>query len=128
MATRNTVKRFLKINLTHVQLRVDIAVVRRNWHPALDQLVIAVNRPGGRERATRLCPACVGVDERGGAVGEVEDERHVLMECPDYEDLRAPIWGCGIDRGAHMRTVMGMAEQDVLAKVLADNWKRRVSL
>ena len=40
---------------------------------------IAINRPDGRLRATRKCPNCPGV----------EDELHVMFECPHYADIKA---------------------------------------
>jgi hypothetical protein len=39
------------------------------------------NRPNGRERAARTCRLC--------ACAAVEDELHILMECPACDSLQA---------------------------------------
>ena len=48
---------------------------------------LAANRSYGRSRsrAERVCLACVSA----GRGHPVEDEKHVLLECPEFEDLRA---------------------------------------
>lgn len=45
---------------------------------------LEVNRPHGRERRDRVCRLCEGRD--GQRV--IEDECHVLLECPAYDALR----------------------------------------
>ena len=37
----------------------------------------------------RLCPVCEG--------GEVETEKHVLMQCPAYRDIREELFTCASD-------------------------------
>ena len=71
-------------------------------------------RPGRKPRAERVCRVC-----RGGAV---EDERHVLLECPAYEPLRRAV-GFPID--LDMKSVMAWKDQSVLGSLLSHIQKAR---
>ena len=72
---------------------------------------LEVNRPHGRAREDRWCLAC-------GDRQAIEDERHVLMECPAYSGLRDELWGMGITPNATMLQVMSVEDQRGLASVL----------
>jgi hypothetical protein len=66
-----------------------------------------VNRPNGRERASRTCSLC--------ACGAVEDELHVFMECAAFDSLRVK-YGSDLGfQGRSMRTSMTEVPQLALA-------------
>jgi len=79
---------------------------------------LAVNRPHGREREARWCQVC-------GNQQAVEDERHVLLECPVYADIRTNLWNMGATPGDRMDAVMGIENQRGLAQVLDCIRRRR---
>lgn len=70
-----------------------------------------VNRPTGRARSDRKCPAC-HID------GAIEDEKHILLECPRYADLRADLWTLGVASNASMKQVMCLDNQKALAGIV----------
>ena len=73
---------------------------------------LEVNRPGGRPRDERWCRVC-------GNRSCVEDERHVLLECPEYAEERELLWPSGIPPpGTTMAHVMAMGNQRDLARVI----------
>ena len=74
---------------------------------------IEVNRPGGRDRADRWCRVCM---DRSA----VEDEKHVLLECPEYAVEREGLWALGISPSSEtaMAKVMGVEDQRALARVV----------
>ncbi|GIL58589.1 hypothetical protein Vafri_13468 [Volvox africanus] len=78
---------------------------------------IEVNRPNDMGRLDRKCLVC-------GAV-EVEDEYHVLMECPAYHNIPQEIWGGGSMSEGNMLAVMSVTHQRVLAKALYNIYKFR---
>jgi hypothetical protein len=66
---------------------------------------LEVSRARGRPRAERVCRMCMA--------GAVEDERHFLLECEAYADLRAQH---GLDAGDMLQAMAG--DQRRLAKYL----------
>ena len=82
---------------------------------------LEVNRPGGRPRDERWCRVCGNRDC-------VEDERHVLLECPEYVEERELLWPEGVPPpGVMMSQVMAMGDQRVLARVIHAIKARRTS-
>jgi hypothetical protein len=71
---------------------------------------IEVNRPNGRMRADRVCPMC-----RSGAV---EDEHHVFMECPAYDDIRQELRQANGIHNGNMSAMLTLGNQRLLAKAL----------
>jgi len=74
---------------------------------------LAVNRPHGRERSARWCRVC-------GNRQAVEDECHVLLDCPAYANIRLKLWDLGVTPGDRMIEIMGVKDQRGLARVLDD--------
>ncbi|GIM11860.1 hypothetical protein Vretimale_15312, partial [Volvox reticuliferus] len=72
--------------------------------------VIEVNRPNGRVRALRYCPMCES--------GVVDDEYHVLMECPAYESIRLELLQAGDVLRGNMIAIMSLDNQRILAEAL----------
>jgi len=70
-----------------------------------------VNRPAGRARSDRKCPAC-------RTDGAIEDEKHILLECPKYADIRPELWTLGIASDALMKQIMGVDNQRALAGIV----------
>ena len=63
-----------------------------------------------RERAQRVCPLCHADGEE-----HVEDERHVLLECKAYDDIRSTLWEV---IPATMMDAMASGDQRGLARVI----------
>ena len=71
--------------------------IPRAWHALLMRFrlgvwLIEANKPRGatgqdRDRAEIFCPICLAA-----GCPQVEDERHVLLECGAYEDIRSALW------------------------------------
>jgi exonuclease III len=80
---------------------------------------LEVNRPGGRPRADRWCRVC-------GDRHAVEDEKHVLMECSAYEDLRSELFGASTPET--MQEAMAHADQRALARLVHAIRARRTAL
>jgi hypothetical protein len=80
---------------------------------------LEVNRPRGRPRAERVCRFCA---RSGAHVAHVEDEQHVLMECPAYAKQRAASpFVFATDAGHHaMRELMSTDKVHELAALLHD--------
>ena len=82
---------------------------------------LEVNRPNGRTRAERTCRVC-------GDNAAVEDELHVLCECPCYERLRLQYEGSirFSEVGTRgMRAIMLESPPSELASFLHDVWTAR---
>ena len=72
--------------------------IPRAWHTSMMRFrlgvwMIEANNPRGvsgahRERSERLCPLCLA-----SGSSHVEDERHVLLECGAYDDIRSTLYG-----------------------------------
>ncbi|GLC60471.1 hypothetical protein PLESTB_001617100 [Pleodorina starrii] len=73
--------------------------------------------PGRKPRAERICRVCHG--------GSVEDELHVLMECPGYTPLRE---ATGFPMGSSMVDVMGTFDSAKLGSLLSQIQKARIEL
>ena len=71
---------------------------------------IEANRPRGRARADRVCRFCATQGTRA-----VEDELHVLLECPAYAEMRL---ASGINADLGMKTVMTKSVTANLASLL----------
>jgi hypothetical protein len=72
---------------------------------------LSVNENTGVPRGQRVCQCC--------GMGAIEDERHVLLECPKYAVARAPL-SCGPNDD--MRTVMRDRPPRTLAEALRRIW------
>ncbi|PNH07792.1 hypothetical protein TSOC_005721 [Tetrabaena socialis] len=76
---------------------------------------LEANRPETSvAREHRVCTRC--------EQGVVEDEMHVLLECPEYEAARAAL-PCG--PGSEMRSTMVDSDPRQLAEALGRIWERR---
>ena len=71
---------------------------------------LEANRPGGRVRAGRVCRFCATQGTRA-----VEDELHVLLECPAYAEMRL---ASGINADLEMKTAMTKSVTANLASLL----------
>ena len=79
---------------------------------------LEVNRPQGRERRCRTCRIC-------GDEQAVEDELHVLCECPAYEPFRDR-YECELRfKERDMRSIMMEAPPIALASFLDEVWQER---
>ena len=76
---------------------------------------LSANRNQHLPRSERRCYCC----NHG-----VEDERHVLLECEAYADIRESY---GLPRG-NMQQIMNDSDQNMLACCLSDIWARRNKL
>jgi hypothetical protein len=65
---------------------------------------------GGRDRRSRLCWKCAGC--------VVEDEKHFMMECPAYQDIRDNFQDLYNDSQGDMRKLMCHPKQHLLAKLV----------
>jgi hypothetical protein len=76
---------------------------------------IAVNagRYEGVERNDRICQHCNEL----GVWGCIEDEKHVLLECPRFADLRARFSSLFAD-DCNMKAVLNHSDQPLLAELL----------
>jgi Reverse transcriptase (RNA-dependent DNA polymerase) len=73
---------------------------------------LEANKPWETQvRAERLCTKCT--------MGAVEDEKHVLLECPAYTTAREKLQ---LDPGCDMKTCMARKDQRGLAEVLGEMW------
>ena len=77
---------------------------------------LAANRNHHLPRSERKCCLC-----NDG----IEDERHVLLTCEAYANIRAKH---GLNGTADMKSVMQSTDQRVLASLLRDVWTRRSEL
>ena len=75
---------------------------------------LEANRSHHIPREQRICRMCNKA---------VEDERHVLLDCEAYDEIRESY---GLARSTDMRTVMREWDQVKLAKCLQDVWTRRI--
>ena len=95
--------------------------IPRAWHTSLMRFrlgawMIEANNPRGvdgvhRERSHRLCPLCQATGDE-----HVEDEKHVLLECGAYDDIRSAFWEEGTPQS--MRDAMANGDQRGLARVI----------
>ena len=72
---------------------------------------LEVNRPEGRARSARTCRLC--------GTG-VEDERHVLLECSAYDNIRPELWALGVEEASATMQAMGVNDQPGLAQLVLD--------
>lgn len=79
---------------------------------------LEVNRPQGRDRACRTCRIC-------GDAQAVEDELHVLCECPAYESIRDRYESDLHFKERDMRSIMLEAPPIALASFLDEVWRER---
>jgi hypothetical protein len=82
----------------------------------LCQWPLAANRLHHQPRDTRVCCLCHS--------RAIEDERHVLMACTEYDDIRVRY---GIAGSTDMCAVMRYSDQAKLANCLSEIWARRSS-
>jgi hypothetical protein len=89
---------------------------------------LKANRSLGVPRKRRVCPHCKKEPTEGTVAGEdfdwgpIEDERHVLMECPAYQQERA---AAQLPETDDMLSVMETADQRKLAAFLRVIWDKR---
>ena len=57
----------------------------------------------------------------------VEDEKHVMLECPEYAVEREGLWALGISPSSEMAEVMGVEDQRALARVVHAIRCRRIT-
>lgn len=92
-------------------------------------LEVNVGRHHHIPRCDRVCPSCLHRD--GSRV--VEDERHVLLTCPHYDDIRAKDRFSGLfqhdtdDETDRMNKTMNNVDTAALAALLSEIWHRRFS-
>ena len=96
--------------------------IPRAWHTSLMRFrlgvwLIEANKPRGatgqhRDRAERFCPICLAA-----GCPQVEDERHVLLECEAYEDIRSALWAQELTP-VSMVQAMAWRDQRGLARAL----------
>ncbi|GIL47073.1 hypothetical protein Vafri_3898 [Volvox africanus] len=79
---------------------------------------LEVNRPNGRLREQRWCCVCNNADS-------VEDEYHVVMECPAYTEMRAGFAELGMGQSSNMLQIMSMQDQLGLARIIHSIHMRR---
>ena len=104
--------------LPHVHAGIAPAQHKRLMRFRLCCWPLAVNRGcSAVARDDRVCTVC--------NTGAVEDERHVLLECPAYDELRSD---AGFSAEADMRTVMMSDRQAELADLLSKIWETRNSI
>ncbi len=71
-------------------------------------------QPGRKPRGERTCRMCGGT--------EVEDELHVLLECPAYEPLRRAV---GLPIGENMRSIIASFDVMKLGNLLTQIYRIR---
>ncbi|GIL44496.1 hypothetical protein Vafri_1946 [Volvox africanus] len=79
---------------------------------------LEVNRPNGRLREQRWCRVCNNADS-------VEDEYHVVMECPAYTEMRAGFAELGMGQSSNMLQIMSMQDQLGLVRIIHSIRMRR---
>ncbi|GIL42377.1 hypothetical protein Vafri_364 [Volvox africanus] len=79
---------------------------------------LEVNRPNGRLREQRWCRVCNNADS-------VEDEYHVVMECPAYTEVHAGFADLGMGQRSNMLQIMSMEDQLGLARIIHSIRMRR---
>ena len=82
---------------------------------------LEVNRPQGRERGCRTCRVC-------GDQQAVEDELHVLCECPAYEPIRDRYESDLRFKERVMSSIMVEAPPVALASFLDEVWRQRLCI
>lgn len=98
---------------THMHATMAFELHRNMMRFRLCQWPLAANRLHNTQRGARKCCLCHRA---------VEDEKHVLMECPAYADLRSKY---GLQESTDMRSVMLYEDQAKLARYLGEVWTRR---
>ncbi|GIL74175.1 hypothetical protein Vretimale_4793 [Volvox reticuliferus] len=96
------------------------AVYTSLLHFLLGAWALEVNRPNGRPKEQRWCRVCNNADS-------VEDEYHVMMECPAYDDIRADLASLGVGQDSTMLQIMSMQDRLRLARIIHSIRQRRVS-
>jgi hypothetical protein len=74
-----------------------------------------MRQPGCKSRGERTCRRVCGGTE-------VEDELHVLLECPAYEPLRRAV---GLPRRENMRSIMASFDAMKLGNLLTQIYRAR---
>ena len=104
---------------SHARVFIPRDVHRRLMRFRLCCWPLEANRAlAGRPRELRVCKLC-------GVAGAIEDEQHVLLDCPAYSDCRQE---AQLPTGMGMSAVMRVFEPGKLATLLDCIWKTRCRL